>query len=89
MSTFFRNVAYRGFARNFRANDLGRLGKYELVPKIKKPPFFGYTKKIQKKYKNYTLFLELATPKKGKMLISTVDNFFCTNTVTVGKTNLR
>ena len=43
-------------------HDLGRLGKYELVPKIKKTPFFGYTKKIQKKYKNYTLFLELATP---------------------------
>ena len=44
---------------------MGRLGKYELVPKIKKTPFFGYTKKIQNKYKNYTLFLELATPGEG------------------------
>ena len=63
-----KKVAYRASA----AQDcnppfpLGRLGKYELVPKIKKTPFLGYTKKVQKKYKNYTLFLELATPLKEK-----------------------
>ena len=46
-----RTVASPG---TFGCHDLGRLGKYELVPK--KTPFLGYTKKVQKKYKNYTLF---------------------------------
>ena len=32
-------------------HDLGRLGKYELVPKIKKNPFFWVYKKNTKKYK--------------------------------------
>ena len=44
-SKMLRTVASPG---TFGCHDLGRLGKYELVPKIKKNPFFRVYKKSTK-----------------------------------------